>query len=128
MKLETQVVSLELAKRLRELGVKQESYFYWSESTIDGVHNQVNHMEPTTMLPHWYSAHTVAELGQFLPNYVSLNEMDGNRYFYSCKQDEEWEVGYDSPQGSLGLQFAEGEADARAKLLIYLIENKLITL
>ena len=29
MKLEDQVVSLELAKKLKELGVKQESLFYW---------------------------------------------------------------------------------------------------
>jgi len=29
MKLEDQVCSLELAKRLKELGVEQESLFYW---------------------------------------------------------------------------------------------------
>ena len=29
MKLENQVVSLEIAKSLKELGVKQESLFYW---------------------------------------------------------------------------------------------------
>ena len=29
MKLEQQVVSLELAKKLKELGVKQDSLFYW---------------------------------------------------------------------------------------------------
>jgi len=29
MKLENQVCSLELAKKLKELGVKQESLFYW---------------------------------------------------------------------------------------------------
>lgn len=29
MKLESQVVSLELAKKLKELGVKQESLFQW---------------------------------------------------------------------------------------------------
>jgi len=34
--LEKQVVSLELARRLKELEVKQESYFYWSVDKHSG--------------------------------------------------------------------------------------------
>jgi hypothetical protein len=29
MKIEDQVTSLELSKKLKKLGVRQESYFYW---------------------------------------------------------------------------------------------------
>lgn len=35
MNLEQQVVSLELAKRIKELGIKQESLFYWCEKLSD---------------------------------------------------------------------------------------------
>ena len=33
MKIESQVCSLELAKKLKELGVKQESLYYWCENS-----------------------------------------------------------------------------------------------
>lgn len=36
MKLEQQVVSLELAKQLKELGVKQDSLFYWDTDYENG--------------------------------------------------------------------------------------------
>ena len=36
MKLEQQVCSLELAQKLKELGVKQESLFYWTYSNMFG--------------------------------------------------------------------------------------------
>jgi hypothetical protein len=32
MELEKQVVSLELAKKLKQLGVRQESFWYWEEN------------------------------------------------------------------------------------------------
>jgi hypothetical protein len=67
MKLEEQVVSLELARRLKELGVKQESAFYWydgemlfSRSPLGQAHT---YNETIT-----FSAFTVAELGEILPS------------------------------------------------------------
>ena len=62
MKLEEQVTSLELSKKLRELGVKQESLFHWFCPDGDA--------EPRVCWHHWcepgyirhYSAFTVAEL------------------------------------------------------------------
>lgn len=40
MKLENQVVSLDLSRRLKELGVKQESLFWWAEEKLTGWNNQ----------------------------------------------------------------------------------------
>ena len=64
MKLEQQVCNLELAKKLKELGVKQESLWYW-------VHNKIKDDWKLTILTQcfkdhpesweYYSAFTVSE-------------------------------------------------------------------
>lgn len=129
MKLEDQVCSLELAKRLKELGVKQESVFFWVV-THDGWevlnHTLMRHTGSlgtlyTVRVPDTgstYSAFSLSELGEMLPpgrkswRYSDFDEEDGK---YLCEQ-----VGHSEQ--------AHTEADARAKVLIYLLENNLITL
>lgn len=121
MELEDQVCNLELSKRLRELGVKQESLFYWTETISDDwqVLYQSYVTERAGQSIEWYSAFTSAELGKMLP----VRVISGRRkaYFmskplYFCNFD-----GRPKHQES-----AETEADARAKMLVYLIENKLV--
>lgn len=135
MKLENQVVSLELAKKLKELGVKQKSLFYYAIT-------KPNDLKPTSLewykdiekvnkvLPNYieelYSAFTVAELGEMLPGntsglyFVTQKGLMGNSWYV----DALTVVGH----SKVCLTTAETEADARAKMLIHLIENKLITL
>jgi len=131
MKLEQQVCSLELAKRLKELGVKQESYF-----------RHVRLSDKPDLTEDWYildrkptdyleivSAFTVAELGELLPNIVMKDEQDW--WFETLKNGSgtSWMVCYEAKDESDVIVFhAPTEADARAKMLIYLLENKLITL
>jgi hypothetical protein len=130
MKLEQQVVWLELAKRLKELGVKQESIFYWGLfPRNDGqparweldLASHVLAIKDIALLKDKLSAFTVAELGQMLPEAVDT----GSSILYlGCdKMDSEWTTKY---RGSTKLiTHAESLADAMAKLLIYLIENDL---
>ena len=66
MKLEDQVVGLELAKKLKELGVKQESYCYWREGNKEDPTYRIVTM--VCAKGGTYSAFTVAELGEMLPN------------------------------------------------------------
>ncbi len=84
MKLEDQVCSLELAKRLKELGVKQESYFSWvgREHSLDG--SDVFDVRPSNYREYaqedewtFSSAFTVAE-------FIEMIEDSQN----------EWAVGY----------------------------------
>lgn len=138
MKLEQQVTSVELSKRLKELGVKQESLFYWSskikhENTGDGFKRvddvwnlEANGFVYPTGREHCLSAFTVAELGEMLPdNFCDIL----NPYWLTCEKVGKWEIGYVNAHNQIhsAQSFeADTEADARAKTLIYLIENNLV--
>lgn len=127
MKLEDQVCSLELAKRLKELGVKQESFAYWHKNHAsvklrldrddlgtDWSDNQIN------------SAFTVAELGEMLPMKVS-GDFGFLRWLRIARVPGRWVVGYVDEGAEFEFEeSAETEADTRAKMLIYLIENRLV--
>lgn len=125
MKLESQVCSLELAKKLKELGVKQHSYFYWAkEEMSDSTYKwnlitgelQIRIATPG-MIRDSIAAFTVAELGEMLPaGYVSYQSPNIPKGNWFCWQ---------SPRSNQR-QEADTEAHARAKMLVYLIENKLI--
>lgn len=128
MKLEQQVVSLDLAKRLKELGVEQDGLFYWkySNGTLEKVSNiQIDTelvygqqpVKPKT-LGTWttVSAFTVAELGEMLKN----EEVELPTYLSSTK---EWAIVYETTL----ISGASTEANARAKMLVYLLENNLTT-
>ena len=70
MTLEQQVCSLELAKRLKELGVQQESYFNWILNANDNwlVWDDTMRSDyETGREKDAISAFTVAELGEMLP-------------------------------------------------------------
>lgn len=77
MKIEKQVCSLELAKKLKELGVEQESLFYWwgnREKTEIIIAYRGDLWEwsiPIGVKENGYcSAFTVAELGDMLPSEI----------------------------------------------------------
>lgn len=117
MKLESQVCSLDLAKRLKALGVKQESLFYYMNHLSNkDWSNQVRY--PDGSDPRYWdfeskiSAFTVAELGKMLPLFET--GCSGREVRIRSK--------YIRQSWSFLKQRADTEADARAKMLIYLIE------
>lgn len=117
MKLENQVVSLELAKRLKELGVKGSSVFWWL-NLADGwkvlYYDFASEYDPINPIQAW----TVAELGEMLPETVSSGKTWGGGYRALFVSDAHKIIHQED---------APTEADARAKMLIHLLENKLIT-
>lgn len=149
MELEKQVCSLELAKRLKELGVKQESLFYWrltyhtSESFNAGIRvkregifgdyglEYLPKPRYTTADVKWneadlsklyeteVSAFTVAELGEMLPEGITT-------YCTNIGGKWGWKSFYIITTAISVVEIFDTEADARAKMCIYLLENKLI--
>lgn len=147
MKLQDQVTNLEISKKLKELGVKQESLFWWWRDKRDGMpqlDGAVTHPINTATISEsegyevLYSAFTVAELGEMLKPIKDVNK---NEFVFSTTRDEIglWAAsGFSSYSESwefedkkyteheLFFDDIDTEANARGKMLIYLLEQKLI--
>ena len=121
LELEKQVTSLEPSKELKKLGVKQDSVFSWIEYP-DGTF----HVELTKYAislgekeKELFAAFTVAEHGEALPDWVDFTQKHYNsiskRTWYRCYTKE----------GMMWID-EDKEADARAKVRIWLIKSKLM--
>ena len=124
MKLENEVASLKPSKKLKKLGVKQESYFVWCREKLPVEGWSPFELFESREFPprieddyESYSAFTVAELGEMLPADID--------YDWLCisKTVDGWFVEY---QDMAVVKEAKTEANSRAKMLIYLKENKLL--
>lgn len=132
MKLESQVTSLELSKRLKELGVKQESYFWWNivdEKLYSGREIEVfatdGYVEGDVLwLSNFISAFTVAELGETLPSEIEVEETE---YYLRCSRGlrDYWEIAYCNSKYCYMPMTCENEAEVRGLMLEYLITNGL---
>jgi len=131
MNLEDQITSLEISKRLKELGVKQESLWMWRKySLCDGPKLFLSPSKGTELavlsgkLEYEYRAFTVAELGEMLPM-----ELKTEIYFETTRYAKgRWMVTYRKREAGHPFILTEEatEANARGKMLIYLLENKLL--
>lgn len=143
MKLEDQVCSLELSKKLKELGVKQESAFYWMEYLTHNpksadCYDRIPSVEISVRYPYgsdpryWdfdkkVSAFTVAELGEMLPVEINWDDRPAYKRYWENGMREIHSVAYFGDNDRNKIQeFDKTEANARAKMLIYLIEQKVI--
>jgi len=137
MKLQNQVCSLESAKKLKKMGFKQESLWYWIK---DGYYRKDGYPHYNWKLEteeHWnvadaewgmcrelkkdkdiefLSAYTVAELGEMLRN--AYKKMKGKILYTSSARINQLNKRVH--------ETLEREAESRAKILIYLKENKLL--
>jgi len=133
MNLESQVCSLKLARRLKELNVKQDSLFYWFDMEIHKYlfckyYEQYSKFVDLD-IKDGFSAFSIAELGEILPDSLCIKGEHPNFFIAKGTQEEnKFTVGYSTMETSITPFFTEyNEANARAKTLIYLIENQLFT-
>jgi len=118
MRLEDQVCSLELAKRLKALGVKQESAFVWMRDGFsDGKY--LLHERPKIRPDVGIAAFTVAEIGELLPSGYRTTR-------FELSVGNVWDCDHPSTVDPDDETQANTEADARAKMLIYLIEQGVV--
>lgn len=135
MDISEQVVSLELAKRMKELGFPQRTLFDWVQQGKWWKCRMSRRDGNTVVLgdePEAFSAYTVAELDNLLPPIVEnengagllklYKQKDGWRCLYRYYQYEDLELPVDVTE----MFDNRSGADARAKLLIHLAEQKLI--
>lgn len=152
MNLKNQCVNLELSKRLKELGIKQESYFYWNICHDCAKEYPSVEWELEAYIRHGenVSAFTATELGDMLPNIVSIkngtpfddyrieitkfisvdekrNQTNNYIINYKCTTTE-----VDGENAWLARHLTNNIydpnlANAMAKMLIFLIENNLVT-
>ena len=128
------ICTLEQAKRLKELGIEQNSLFHWSYEPGNYVvklsSKNIKHIEKDC------AAFTSQELGNFIDNIVvewfSRWDRDLNiDLFTYCYEDEKWFSyaieginivhGKDWPSRETKTSY---EAQARTEFLIYLLEHK----
>lgn len=117
MNIEKQVCSLWYAKRLKELGITQNAYWSWYINAGKGnlMHNPEGYrsMEEKT-----FDAFSVAELGKILRGHELPFYNDG-RYSSIAAPKRGWRLKQKRAESTT----LQTEADARADLLIYLIET-----
>lgn len=144
MELIKQISNLELSRRLEKLGVKQESEFYWVNCEIDvegkyrfkGWH--IVPEEETFALKEYsytddkelkmYSAFTSAELGEMLPRSIKYKNDIAWLQIEVQGIQEGWSCQYHAPKRVIKFFETRTMSDCMAKMLIYLLENKLIEL
>ncbi len=126
MKLIDSVCNVELAKKLEKLGVKQDSQWYWwyddpcsdPNDPAYGVYG--DWLLSCNKLNRSLSAFTVAELGEMLPSNKIRTLKWFNDWFCEAFNDVA------TQSNPLCRLVGKTEAKARAKMVIYLKERKLI--
>lgn len=130
------VCDLEYSIKLKELGEPQEGLWYWTKFFKESDFSfSIVSKALSSKCYECYLAYTVAELGERLPRFIGYYDLP----WLEIRKEENfktkkiyWVVAYKEyiscqkePETTIDFE-ADTEANARAKMKIYLLENKLI--
>ena len=132
--LEQMVVSVELAKRMKELGFPQETYFHWLKEAWNGDVKTLaeqkffiyhfdewqDSQEPSARLN--FAAPTSGEIGELLPDWAYSFRVNKDNAMAYKKQKWHWCEWKDG----IPTVYADTEAEARGLMWCYLKERGLI--
>lgn len=124
--LSNHVTNLELSQQLAKLGVKQETIFWWgTESEQEPrICTDLNHYddENSNII---CSAFLSSELGEMLPPAIVMDKYENPLHLACFSSGESYSVQLLDVDKYERVKWfdAKTEADCRAKMLIYLIEN-----
>jgi len=129
MNIETQVVSLELAKELKENGYPQEGVWWWQIYNDNSWHLKLGQCATAAeavlnIRNQWCTAPTVAELGERLP-FGIVSGKTRERYACSLHFGTPFPCGLNN-RDLWTITRTNTEANARAKMWLYLKKNGLL--
>ena len=116
--------SYELSKKLCEIGVPQTGYCIYRTTNVGYV--AFNIKGDLTPIDTDVDSFTAAELGIYLPEYLTIN--DYNLWLYMSIDKIEYSTTNYTPNMEYIKFTNDTEANLRAKMIINLIENKYINL
>jgi len=126
MNIEQKVTSLELSKQLKEAGFPQRTAFYWWRPNFTTNNWCIEYWQsyPGIIDDRVIAAPLPCELGEMLPSQLN----DGSYWELHKIDENEWQLGYGEIHSNLWVHHVEAdtEADARAKMWLYLKEKGLI--
>lgn len=131
MQLKDITVSQPLSEELRKRGIPQKSLFYWWCDKEKKMENGVQIGTPHST-EYWYdvsSAFTDPEIDRWLPYELKINE---NIYYFHSTELKKNSFAYSKPNmNGVGRDFlcstsGKDGITGKAKMLLYLIDNKLI--
>ena len=128
MNLNDLVCTFEQAKKLKELGVDEDSYFYWMNYLEQWIVLDWNHLRDdsrTFSKRNGYPAYTSAELGEIIAKIFPMIAIKCKKMKKPTDHGVAWYMWGDG-HGLLEnfIHWGDTEAQARAEFLIYLLEGR----